>query len=69
MGCLKEFYKSVFQNPELFLTQVSLSPEKSTLAVVIGYDLTKKSYNIISPVPWPVYCGHEDLAVVIGYLS
>jgi hypothetical protein len=39
MGCLKEFYKSliiilygnVFQNPELFQTQVSLSPEKSTL--------------------------------------
>jgi hypothetical protein len=30
--CLKEFYKNVFQNPELFMTQVSLSPEQSTLA-------------------------------------
>jgi hypothetical protein len=42
MGCLKEFYKSliiilygnVFQNPELFPTQVSLSPEQSTLACI-----------------------------------
>jgi hypothetical protein len=25
-------YENVFQNPELFPTQVSLSPEKSTLA-------------------------------------
>jgi hypothetical protein len=39
MGCLMEFcksciiilYENVFQNPELFLTQVSLYPEKSTL--------------------------------------
>jgi hypothetical protein len=35
MGCLKEFYKSLslyvtkmcLKNPELFLTQVSLSPD------------------------------------------
>jgi hypothetical protein len=39
MGCLNEFYMSfiiiiyenVFQNPELFGTQVSISPVQSTL--------------------------------------
>jgi hypothetical protein len=36
MGCLMEFckcllYENVFQNPELFPTQVSLSPKQSSL--------------------------------------
>jgi hypothetical protein len=29
------FYENVFQNPELFPTQVSLSPEQSTLVYCI----------------------------------
>jgi hypothetical protein len=49
-GCFKEFYESVllvvilyenvFQNPELFPTKVSLSPEQSTL-VTVYYERTR----------------------------
>jgi hypothetical protein len=37
-------YKNVFQNPELFPTQVSLYPEKSTLTVEIVW----KNYDELS---------------------
>jgi hypothetical protein len=33
--CIIILYENVFQNPELFPTQVSLYPEKSTLAAKI----------------------------------
>jgi hypothetical protein len=50
MGCLMEFlqifiiklYENVFQNPELFPTQVSLSPEQSTLSC---YQIDSKNWD------------------------
>jgi hypothetical protein len=36
------FYENVFQNPELFPTQVILSPEQSTLVRAFKNSATKK---------------------------
>jgi hypothetical protein len=33
MMCIIILYENVFQNPEIFLTQVSLSPKQSTLTI------------------------------------
>jgi hypothetical protein len=48
VGCLMEFivfinilYENVFQNPEFFPTQVSISPKQSTLDCV---HFSKKNY-------------------------
>jgi hypothetical protein len=54
MGCLMEFYKSfiiilyenVFQNPELFPTQVSLSPKQSTIG--LAFSTYFKMYKVVN---------------------
>jgi hypothetical protein len=49
-------YENVFQNPELFPTQVSLYPEKSTLVVVV----------VVAGFAKPIYCGHiADIGKII----
>jgi hypothetical protein len=39
-------YENVFQNPELFPTQVSLSPRQSTLGVLLGWANIRHIFNI-----------------------
>jgi hypothetical protein len=41
-------YQNVFQNPELFGTQVSLSPEQSTLVLVRTAPTAFQNIDIIS---------------------
>jgi hypothetical protein len=65
-------YENVFQNPELFPTQVSLSPEHSTLALVAVQQMEKTTMEIrnryfsvavnpwfMSDILWPVKEGHN----------
>jgi hypothetical protein len=41
-------YRNVFQNPELFPTQVSLYPEKSTLALLFGVMLVLFNCHLLT---------------------